>query len=546
MKRAWWLLLAVLPLLGGCGTIAQETLNPVNRGVAAGPAKRLVVMPFADHTPGDSPLGYWRRNVLIMEALQDEILRHGHRTALQEDVIAYLASHNIIKEAGADRPVSGATRMLESELEKEWSDQMKQQIRKVLYRQQAEQERLNGGGEGKYWNNRRMLALDYKTLTSLGANFAADYIVRGRIIVFQAGQEDSFNPVQTGILPFFFKVGNRGLFGVAQSETYEMIDQMAFGGAFGAAVAASNWPAKGSVTSSVVGHPRLGGGVVTATDSAAGLNAAIWGAAGVGLAHLAHKGGRVDNAVVQLRMVIQDARSGEIVWTNRAEVKVTPESIFGQRDEQVLVARAIQGVAASLIDDFIANEHREKVVKIDADGAISTSPAQEAGGALGVRRAVDAHAVMRAGQGEEAAGRALEELVAISRRQGSGEITIFFPLGSAVLAEEERDRLVRFADVLAREARGRKLMLVSVGSASTLGEADYNQRLARQRALVPEEILKKHLVNTPHEFHQIYGVGDIYSPRNVTLDEHKRYQHVRIVAVFGPDQLPINLHSAHR
>lgn len=145
---------------------------------------------------------------------------------------------------------------------------------------------------------------------------------------------------------------------------------------------------------------------------------------------------------------------------------------------------------------------------------------------------------------QEAAQRSLAVLEELSRRHGTGEITVFFPIGSATLSAVERDRLVRFADFAAREARGRKLLLVSIGSASAFGNQKVNQRLAERRSAAPVDVMDKYLINLPHEFHKAYGTGDLYSPKGVKPKEHERYQHARVIAVFASEQLPGNLNAA--
>jgi hypothetical protein len=194
-------------------------------------------------------------------------------------------------------------------------------------------------------------------------------------MVFKTGTEDSFNPLQTGVLPFFFNTGSRALFGIAKSENYEMIDKMAIGGILGAAIATNDWPVDSDTTTSLAaGHPRLGGGLITET-SYSDWNNAIWGVAGAGLAHLAHNGGRVDNAVVQLRMIVQNTQNGEIVWTNRAEVKTMPQSAFNKKDGDTLMAKAIQQVCERLFDNFAASETDRRIVRMYDDGTYYTTPA---------------------------------------------------------------------------------------------------------------------------------------------------------------------------
>ncbi|MCX8026554.1 MAG: hypothetical protein N3A62_01685 [Thermodesulfovibrionales bacterium] len=140
----------------------------------------------------------------------------------------------------------------------------------------------------------------------------------------------------------------------------------------------------------------------------------------------------------------------------------------------------------------------------------------------------------------ETAQKALKMIEQLSKNQGTGEITIFFPIGSSELKKgsHEFERLVNFADYLARESKGRKILLISIGSASAIGDRKKNETLSKKRSEVPIDVLDKYLVNVPHQFFKVYGIGDIYSPKNVTMKEHQRYQHTRIIAFYETDQIP--------
>ena len=48
-----------------------------------------------------------------------------------------------------------------------------------------------------------------------------------------------------------------------------------------------------------------------------------------------------------------------------------------------------------------------------------------------------------------------------------------------------------------------------------------------------------HLVNIPHKYSKVYGLGDIYSPKGAALTVDQRYQNVRIIAVYQTDQVPV-------
>jgi hypothetical protein len=140
----------------------------------------------------------------------------------------------------------------------------------------------------------------------------------------------------------------------------------------------------------------------------------------------------------------------------------------------------------------------------------------------------------------ETAQQIIKMIEQVSKTQGCGEITLFFDKGLARLAKgsPETARLVGFLDFLARESRGRKVLIVSIGSASTIGNAKMNRTLAQQRSEYPLPLIGKYLVNVPHEIYKVFGTGDLYSPRDIPLEKHQQYQHTRIIAYYETDQFP--------
>jgi outer membrane protein OmpA-like peptidoglycan-associated protein len=136
---------------------------------------------------------------------------------------------------------------------------------------------------------------------------------------------------------------------------------------------------------------------------------------------------------------------------------------------------------------------------------------------------------------------ALQLIEQLSNQQGTGQITLFFPTGSAELRQgsEQGERLIRFLDYLSRESRGRELLFVMIGSASATGNPQLNERLSRERSQAPEPITDQYLVNNPHQYYKVYGLGDTYSPKHVPLTQEQRYQNVRIMAVYQTDQVPV-------
>jgi outer membrane protein OmpA-like peptidoglycan-associated protein len=132
---------------------------------------------------------------------------------------------------------------------------------------------------------------------------------------------------------------------------------------------------------------------------------------------------------------------------------------------------------------------------------------------------------------------ALAKLEQISAEQGTGQITLFFAEGSATLDQFQYQRLVNFLDYLQRESRGRKVILVSIGSASAVGSASVNQRLSQERSQAPLPIINQYLVNTPHQFFKVSAIGDMYAPKGAPMSVEKRYQSVRIIAAYDVAQV---------
>lgn len=122
----------------------------------------------------------------------------------------------------------------------------------------------------------------------------------------------------------------------------------------------------------------------------------------------------------------------------------------------------------------------------------------------------------------------------IAENQGTGDITLFFPTNSSVISENDLQytRLIRYLDFLERNNRGRKLVFVIMGSASSTGEENHNLVLSKARAEAPIPIIDHYLINVPHSFHKVYGTGEANSPKNVPEEINKRYQFVRIMALY--------------
>lgn len=131
----------------------------------------------------------------------------------------------------------------------------------------------------------------------------------------------------------------------------------------------------------------------------------------------------------------------------------------------------------------------------------------------------------------------LDELVEASRRQGTGEITLFFNWHDTKLnrGSPQHERLVAWLDHLVLESRGREIVFTTVGSATDWKRADWNHELSRYRAWTAKDVISRHLVHVPHRWGRSYGVGDQAAPPDA---RGRTWRHVRIIAVYDEGQLP--------
>lgn len=304
-----------LTALVGCGTQVHESLKIApSLKTNIGQGKKVVILPFADYTEASDLESAYRRNLFVNENLIDAFTRNGFTSPVQEDVFRYLVSRNIINVMAYSE---GTSSSIEYELRKEWSAAMKGELEKYRRANPYTTPVLDSPGT---------LGLDQAQITLLGQNFGADYVVRGSIVQYKTRQDPTWEPWKKGILTFVTGLGSRVAFGKASSDTYDGLNGMATDAGIGS----------------------LFGLIGDGSESVA------WGAGiGAGVGALAHQSGRIPQAVVQLRMWVQDAYNGEVVWTNRIDVKVSPASSMADFQYDGLFETATERAVHALMDDLM-------------------------------------------------------------------------------------------------------------------------------------------------------------------------------------------------
>jgi hypothetical protein len=334
MKRLHYALVGLtLLLLSGCGQTVVETLQVPQEpwSNAAGKGKTIVILPFADYTYADSLASAYRREMAITESFTDRLVTNGFALPIQEDVFDYLIDQSIISLIPYDQNRSIS---LKNELDNEWSDVMKDQIRGYIAEQQTQTDNEVSASPGTH-------GLTAKTIAKIGRRFNADYVVRGRILEFKTRQEHTWAPWKRGILPFVSGTTSQIAFGFADTSQYDNMNNMVVGGTMGAIIgnnASNPWDSYVS-------------------------NSIFWGAVGAGLGQQTTNSGKVDQAVIQMRIWVQETATGNVIWTNRVDVKVSPETVLAENQYDALFNQAIEKGTTTLIDNFITSVFHVAPVK---------------------------------------------------------------------------------------------------------------------------------------------------------------------------------------
>jgi hypothetical protein len=337
MKYCRYLLYGLVALLiSGCGQTVKESLKvqPVPASTA-GSDKTVVILPFADYSYADDIESAYRRNMYVTENITDRLVSNSFRVSIQEDVFEYLGAHKIINMA----PYEGSnTSLVEDEMRGEWSSAMKAELQRYINLNKSQTDtRAVKNTPGTH-------GLSQQEVIKIGRHFNADYIVRGRIVEYKTRQDPSWNPMKKGWLTFITGSTSRLTFGTASADKYDMYGNMVAGAFWGGLLGSGlDWP----------WDPSEADQTILGISGSRDANTILWGATGGALGGLGHRSGDIPEAVVQIRMWIQDTYTGDVVWTNRVDVKVAPESVLADQQYDALFETATEKAIDTLVNNFV-------------------------------------------------------------------------------------------------------------------------------------------------------------------------------------------------
>jgi hypothetical protein len=211
--------------------VHYETVNPVPSGVPAtlsadelvrafeAAPRKVVLLPFADYSPQNAPITHVECHDTLQVALVESLGKiDGLESVVRGAAVSqHLLQRGVIVEAAPLlRSESPRTSLLFHEVEEgAWSPVMNRRIGTLVHQNLIAVPSLRDRVDCR--------PLDREAIHEIGAAFGADYVIRGRMTVYQSGLKWEPIPHPKGVLAFYFPVPARQypFMGVSCLGTYE-------------------------------------------------------------------------------------------------------------------------------------------------------------------------------------------------------------------------------------------------------------------------------------------------------------------------------------
>ncbi len=364
---------------------------PAQNTVRISGIKTVAIIPFADYSHQQDFMGVdsWGGNIKIQEEIADQLIAHGLSVVIQEDVNTVLVDNNIIRPVDKDKYLLYGTEENEDVAYKtvgtpeyelanyKHSPAMVSEIMDVI---KLKNKNKDTGDSKSPVIQGATVGLTKEKVAEIADALNADLVIRGRIIEYGYKDIGTLNPLYRGFIPVVLDSAKDLLFGATGSYGYEQdlenIENILVGAAAGYAIG------NNIVDSSSSYHSGISSGLVsrrvgsrhTSHDDHALEGAGIGAAAGWLASQHPKKAKR--SAVVQVRIYAQDGKSGNVLWSNRAEIEYTPKSNFAYENThpKVMFDKAIEQGIEQLMGNFFTDAETvfsdiEETAHVQKEGA---------------------------------------------------------------------------------------------------------------------------------------------------------------------------------
>jgi outer membrane protein OmpA-like peptidoglycan-associated protein len=223
--------LLIIFFAAGCSQPAREA-RPSGSVASSQHSQTFAVLPVADYSYIGDVKTAFRRQTDAQEILAASFSQNGFRLASRPETYRYLTEAGLIQPLSyQDIKNATDTASLENLLNESWSDMMKGEIVSLI---KIEQKRSVPGIalQDNHLPEPKTGHLNQRAVIDLGRELAADYVVRTRLLEYDMRQEYKWEPLRRNILPFFSGPGSIRHYGIATSGGYDSLDNHFIGASF--------------------------------------------------------------------------------------------------------------------------------------------------------------------------------------------------------------------------------------------------------------------------------------------------------------------------
>jgi len=396
----WYMMIIILAVLTalGCGGTATTTQTitprptpnvkfiPAENTVYVSGIRKVAIFPLADysHQQGTISPDVWGGNIRIQEEIADHLVAHGLTLAVQEDVNTLLVDNQIIRPIDKEQYLINGSMPPENSAQASayqraesleyaltnyvHSEDMANEILSIIDLQKNEKEAkqpnspvLQGATVG----------LTKEKVVELAQALDVDLVIRGRILDYGIKETASANPYNSGIVTVVFKgtrnllLGGRGSFDDGSEKNRRGIVPSVFGDSRRFMMGGTDY---NNYETDLDDITNLALGATPGLVLGSGSGALIGAGAGYLVGNQPARSKRT--AVVQVRLYAQNGATGDVMWSNRAEIEFTPANNLDNENThpRVMYDNAVREGVKSLMDGFF----------LEAEGVFSESGQEQA------------------------------------------------------------------------------------------------------------------------------------------------------------------------
>ncbi len=341
MKRLFYVTgLFILMFLASCASRMQMDVKPHNvsyQEIQKKNIAKVVILPFYNCNISK----FDKLNLILYDDLSDVLIKHNFIPVPYDEIVSLIYKNSESEEVKiSDSLLAELNNPL-------WSNEMKKEIENIIYTDE------------KYYKSRKKncTSIDQNEIINIGEKYSAKFVIKALITEFEFLNEETFNPFKIGFLNTPAKLISRTMYGKPSSDNWGKFQNMISSGLLGGIIGYNlGEPFDSRSYKNVkVGHPYLG---YTIRQRSGGdsdhkwKNGLFWGGTAALNGLIASYSGDFKYLNVGIRLYVYDVDTKQLVWTDRVKLRIEPESMYANVNEDDLINSAVKEGVSLLMASF--------------------------------------------------------------------------------------------------------------------------------------------------------------------------------------------------